>query len=83
MSQIETGKRTYDPDNDFSDNSVMILTLDLETWFKITAHPLPKGTLQVTYEPNWAKGREDMPQKMISDGQMDERTNRWTDRWMD
>lgn len=47
---------------------------DLEKWFKVTAHPLPKGTLQVKYEPDWAVGREDML---------------WTsnlgriDRWMD
>lgn len=38
----------------------MTFTLDLETWFKITAHLLPKGILQVKYEPNQAKGREDM-----------------------
>lgn len=34
----------------------MMLTLDLEAWFKVSAHPLP--TLWVKYEP--AKGREDM-----------------------
>lgn len=36
----------------------MTFTLDLET--EITAHFLPKGILQVKYEPNQAKGREDM-----------------------
>lgn len=40
----------------------MTFTLDLETWFKVTVQPLPKSTLCVEYEPDWAKGREDMPQ---------------------
>lgn len=38
----------------------MTFIFDLETWFKITAHLLPKGTLWVMYEPDGAKGREDM-----------------------
>ena len=38
----------------------MTLTFDLEIWFKVTAHRLPKGTLWVKYEPDWAKEREDM-----------------------
>lgn len=50
----------YDPDkNFFLDNSAMTLTLALKTCFKVTAHPLPKRTLQLKYEPYWAKGRED------------------------
>lgn len=40
----------------------MTLTLDLESWFKVTEHTLTKGTLRVKFEPDWAKGREDMPQ---------------------
>lgn len=35
------GREYSDPDKDFWDNSAMILTLDLETWFLVTAHPLP------------------------------------------
>lgn len=35
----------------------MTLTLDLETLFKVTAHPLSNGTLWVKYELNWANER--------------------------
>lgn len=38
----------------------MTLTVDLKTWFKVIARPLPKGTLWVKYESDWAKGREYM-----------------------
>lgn len=37
----------------------MNLTLDLNTEFKVTAHPLTKGNLLVKYEPNWTKGKYD------------------------
>lgn len=50
----------YDPDKNCSNNSA--ITLTLKTWLKITAHPLSKGTLQVKYEPDWAKERKDMHQ---------------------
>jgi hypothetical protein len=36
------------------------LTFDLEKRIKVTALQLPKGTLWVKYEPDWAKEREDM-----------------------
>lgn len=51
----------------------MTLTLDLESWFKVTEHTLNKGTLWVKFEPDWAKGGEDMPQTL--DGKTDERTD--------
>lgn len=38
----------------------MTLNLDLETWFKATADPLPKSSLWLNYEQDWVKGREDM-----------------------
>lgn len=38
----------------------MTLTLDQDTLFKVTAHPVLKGNLWVKYEPNWAKGRKYM-----------------------
>lgn len=41
----------------------MTLTLDVETWFKVTAYPLSKGSLSVKYEPDYTKGREDMLQR--------------------
>lgn len=43
----------------FHDSSTT-LTFDLETLFKVTVHPLPKGTMWVKHDPDWAKGREDM-----------------------
>lgn len=57
----------------------MAFSFDLETWFKITSHPLPKGPLWVKYEQNWAKGRYDMLRKRDlgpTDGRTDGRTNR-------
>lgn len=35
----------------------MTLTFDLGTWFEVTAHPLPEGTVCVKYKPHWAKGK--------------------------
>lgn len=56
---LDQGERIYDLDKDFADNSAMTLTLNLETWFEVTAKTLPKDTLgKVKYEPDWAKGRE-------------------------
>lgn len=52
-----------DLDKDFSHNSAKTLTLDLKTEFKLTASHLFKGTLWVKFEPDWAKGREDMLQR--------------------
>lgn len=43
-----------------------------------TSQPLPEGTLSVKYLPDWAKGRENMPQ--ISDTR---KTDGWTDRQTD
>lgn len=43
----------------------MTIAIVLETWFKVTAHSFPKGTLYVKYKSDWAKGRDDMPR--ISD----------------
>lgn len=47
----------------------MSLTLDLETWSKVTAHHLPKGTLGVKYKPDLDKGRLIMLQQVKSNGQ--------------
>lgn len=33
-------------------HGLMTLNFDLETLFKVTAHPLMKGTLWVKYEPD-------------------------------
>lgn len=41
----DKGKKLYDPDKDFSDNSAIALTLDPITWFNFSAHTLTKGTL--------------------------------------
>lgn len=39
------------------------MTYDLEAWFKVSAHHLPKGSLWVKYESYRAKGKEDMPRE--------------------
>lgn len=57
---LDKGERKYALDKDFSFYYAIIKILDLDTWFKLTAHPLPRGTLRKKYEPDWAKGREDM-----------------------
>lgn len=51
----------------------MTLTLDLETLFKVTAHPLSKGTLWVKYELNWANERETSDKLS--------RMDRWAEVW--
>lgn len=56
----------------------MTLTFNLETLFKVTEHPLPKGTLCVRYEPDWDKGREAMLQTGNL-GRMDRQTDGLTD----
>lgn len=62
MSRLEQGERIYDLDKDFSHNSAMSLSLDLETWYKVTAYPLLKDSLWMKFEPDWVKGRVDMLQ---------------------
>lgn len=37
----------------------MNLTFDLQTSFNVIAHPLPKSTLWVKFEPDWNNGKED------------------------
>lgn len=51
------GENIQGMDKDFTQKSAMtLITFDLETWFKVTAHCLPKNTLGIKYEPDWAKG---------------------------
>lgn len=58
----------------------MTLAIVLETWFKVTAHTIHKGTLYVKYKSDWAEGREDMPR--ISDLRFTEgQTDRQTDHY--
>lgn len=76
-ARLDQMVRRYALDKEFSYNSAMTLTLDLETRFKITVHPLHKGTLWVKYESDWAKGREDMLRTRDlgqTNGRMDGRT---------
>lgn len=63
------------------------MTLKLDTWFKVTAHSLHKGTLCVKYESDWAKGVDDILQTSNlgqtderKDGLKNERTERQTDK---
>lgn len=53
----------------------MTLTLDLETWFKVTSYVLLKGTVWVKYEPYWARGEKICSGQEISNGQADGRTD--------
>lgn len=34
------------------------LDIDKETWFRVTAHALPAGSLLVKFEQDWAKERK-------------------------
>lgn len=43
----------------------------------VQGHPLPKVTLWVKYDPDWAKGREDILRQVNLDGQMDGRTDHY------
>lgn len=56
----------------------MTLTLNLATWFKVTAYPLPRGTSLVKYDLNWAKGQGE--RRYTPDEQKDRRMDRWNDR---
>lgn len=81
-ARLNKGERRYALDKDFVYNSAMTLTVDLKTWFKVTAHPLPIGTLCMKYEPDLVKGREDMLQTSNigwKDGGKDGRTDGRTD----
>lgn len=55
-ARLDQGERTYVTDKDFIYNSAIILTLDLEILFKVTAHPLTRGTLWVKYEARLGQG---------------------------
>lgn len=52
-------KNTLLVKRDYSYTSLTV-TLHLETWFNVTAHSLPKGTLWVKYTPDWVKVWEDV-----------------------
>lgn len=49
----------YDLDKDILHYFAMTLIIDLKNWFKVTAHPLTKGSGGggVKYELDWAKGK--------------------------
>lgn len=54
------------------------------TWFKVTAHSLPKDTLWVNYGPDSGKGKEGMLRTRNlgrTDGQTDGMTERQTDHY--
>lgn len=54
--------------------SDMTLTHDLETQFKVTVHPLPRGTLWMKYDPAWARGEKLCSVQVISDRWMGKQT---------
>lgn len=64
---------------------VSTLTLDLETWFKVTAYPLTKGSVEVKFKPGSAKRKQKMPLTSDfsvgwTDDQTEKQTKRPTDR---
>lgn len=60
---MDEGEKRYALDKNFSYNSAMTLTLDLETWLKVTVYPLPKGTMWVKYGPcNLCQGERNLGQ---------------------
>lgn len=56
----------YDPRYDFSDNSVISITLILETWLKVMAHILPKCMLWVNVSQIWPS-KENIIMPLTSD----------------
>lgn len=64
---LDQWERRYSPDKGFIYNFAMILTQDLEKWFMVTAHPVPKGTLWMKFEP---RGDRICSGQVISDGQV-------------
>lgn len=65
-------------------NSPMTLSFHLEIWLKITAHPLPKGSLWVKYNSDWAlRGEKICFGQAISHGQTEGRMEGWKDRQRD
>lgn len=50
----------YGPDRDFAQRSAMTLPFDLETWFIVTAHPLPKVKSVGEVRARLCKGKENM-----------------------
>lgn len=75
MSQIGLeGEKIWSGEDFFHILVILLwpLTLELEIWFKITVHPLPKGTLWVKYEPGGEKiylGQDRLEMDRITDGQ--------------
>lgn len=57
IARLDQREKRYASDMNFSYNSAMTFTFDLETWFKVTAHPLLKSSAYGNYEPNRAKWR--------------------------
>lgn len=58
-TRLDQSERRYAPEKDFSFNTVLTFTLDLEIWFKVTAQPLLKSSVYLKYEPKWALWRAD------------------------
>ena len=65
MSQIGLSEKYICSEQRIFAWSNMTLTLNLQTSFKVTAHPLTIDNLWVKNEQYWTKGREDMPRIRI------------------
>lgn len=67
--------KNYAAEKAFSYNSAITITLDLDTFFKVTTHPLAKDNLWVKYEPDWTRGGKKWSEQEIPDEQTDGRTD--------
>lgn len=71
--RLDNGERRYASDKDFIYNSAMTLTVDLDTWFEVTAHLYPKALCLGSLNQIWPR------EKKIFSGQAN--SNRETDHY--
>lgn len=76
-ARLNQGEKRYATDKDFTYNSDMTLSLDLETWFKVTAHPLlyPKTLYRWSLSQVGPPGEKICPRQAISEWQTDRKTD--------
>lgn len=55
ITRLNQREKRHAPDMDFSFNSAITFTFDLETWYKVTANSLLKSSDYVKYKPNRVK----------------------------
>lgn len=64
--KLHQGEKIYDPEwEKILDNSALILTLDLDTWTKVS---FTQSIMRVNLQPDWVKGKKICSWQAISDG---------------